>query len=89
MIVSVTSTALVRELDGEAVVLDLESGMYYGLNEVGAWIWRHVSLAGGTSLRALAAAVADEFGLDPADAERDVAAFVESLRANRLADVRG
>ncbi len=32
---SVTSA----EVDGESVLLDLEEGMYYGLNPVGARIW--------------------------------------------------
>ncbi len=88
MIVSVSTDALMRELDDEAVVLDLESGMYYGLNRVGATIWRHASAGGGTSLQALVDAVVEEFEVQVADAERDVAAFIESLRASRLVHVR-
>ncbi len=31
-----------RDLDGEAVILDLVSGTYFGLNEVGTRVWRLV-----------------------------------------------
>lgn len=28
-----------RELDGEVVLLDLNTGIYYGMNEVGTGVW--------------------------------------------------
>ncbi|MDU8946157.1 PqqD family protein [Ovoidimarina sediminis] len=31
---------IMREIAGEAVLLDMEQGMYYGLNEVGVEIWK-------------------------------------------------
>lgn len=34
-----TSDHVSSELDGEEIILDLEDGTYYGLNEVGADIW--------------------------------------------------
>ncbi len=84
MIVAVKGSALVRDLDGEAVVLDLDSGTYYGLNAVAAWIWARLSAAGGLSLPALVDDVAREFGLEHDVAGRDVEAFVEQLRTGRL-----
>ena len=30
------------ELAGESVILNLKTGLYYGLNEVGATIWDHI-----------------------------------------------
>lgn len=38
--------AVFRELDGEAVVLNLETGTYFGLNSVGATIWQLVERHG-------------------------------------------
>ncbi len=35
----VRSEVLSRELDDETVLLDLASGTYFGLNEVGASVW--------------------------------------------------
>ena len=31
------------DLDGEAAILNVQSGIYYGLDEVGAAVWRMVS----------------------------------------------
>jgi hypothetical protein len=39
---SVPARVLFRDLDGEAVLLDLTSGRYFGLNEVGTRIWNLV-----------------------------------------------
>ena len=36
---SVPPRVLFRNLDGEAVLLHLDSGKYFGLNEVGTRIW--------------------------------------------------
>ena len=33
---------LVQELDGEAVLLDLDSERYFGLDDVGTRVWRHL-----------------------------------------------
>jgi len=88
VIVSARSRTLVRELDGEAVLLDLDSGMYYGLNGVGTVIWNRMVAAGGVGIDQLVADVVAEFAIEPDAARREVEAFVEALRASRLADVR-
>src|SRR5207247_8269875 len=82
-----TSRALVRELDGEAVLLDLDSGMYYGLNSVGTWIWNRTSAAGSLAFETLVDELVAEFDVDRPVAEGEAAAFIDELRANRLADV--
>lgn len=38
-VISPAPDQISSELDGEAVILNLDSGTYYGLNEVGARIW--------------------------------------------------
>lgn len=88
MIVSTCGQTLVRELDGESVVLDLESGMYYGLNRVATVVWSRMVAAGEAAVDRLVADVVDEFAVDPGVARRDVEAFVEALCASRLARVR-
>ena len=37
--VTIPEDVVFREIDGESVLLDLASGEYYGLNEVGTRIW--------------------------------------------------
>ncbi len=66
------SDVLFRQLGGESVLLNLSTGSYFGLDEVGTRIWTLVS--GGESLAAV---------LDRLDAEYD--APLERLRADLLA----
>lgn len=87
MIVSASGRALVRELDGEAVLLDLDSGMYYGLNGVATVVWNRMA-AGEAGIEQLVADVVDAFAVEPEVAQREVEAFVQELCASRLAHVR-
>jgi len=43
--VSVPDNVMFRELDGESVILDLDSESYFGLDEVGTRIWQAVTEA--------------------------------------------
>ncbi|MEP2180544.1 MAG: PqqD family protein, partial [Marinomonas sp.] len=69
-----------REVNGEAVLLDLASGLYFGLNVVGSAIWQVVGDA-PAKVSALCDAVEAEF-----DAPRDVIeADVEELLGELVA----
>lgn len=37
--IAVSPDVVAREVSGEMVLLDLESGMYFGLDAVGAFVW--------------------------------------------------
>jgi hypothetical protein len=75
-----------RELQGEAVILSLESSMYFGLDPVGTRIWELCVTHG--SLRAVWEAMQEEFDA-PADAlEADLLTFVDELSANGLVKVQ-
>ena len=88
MIVSASGQTLIRELDGESVLLDLDSGMYYGLNQVATVVWSRMVAASEVAVDRLVADVVEEFAVEPDVARREVEAFVEALRASRLAHVR-
>jgi hypothetical protein len=88
MIVSIKGDVMVRELDGEAVLLDLDSGVYFGFNAVATLIWSRMSAVGAVAFDQLVVQVVGEFAVDPREAERDVGIFVEALRANGLVHVR-
>jgi hypothetical protein len=68
-------------IDGEAMIVDLDSGKTLGLNETATWIWSH--LDGRTAID-LAADLAAEFAISPVDAERDVNEFLSVLRERKL-----
>lgn len=75
---------LVRELDGESVLLDLDSGRYFGLNATGVRIW--ALLAEGSDLGAIRARLAEEYGLAPEAIEADLADLCAALEVEELLD---
>ena len=70
------------ELGDESVLLQTETGLYFGLDEVGTEIWRRV--AGGAGEGEIVAALADRYDADRAQIRADVASFMVALRANGL-----
>jgi hypothetical protein len=76
---------LFSELDGEAVVLDLGSGNYFGLNSVGARAWE--LLAQGRHLRAVRDALLKEFDVDESRCEGDLLSLVGQLERDGLVRV--
>lgn len=71
-----------RDLEGEAVLLDLASGTYFGLNDVGTRIWQ--LLAAGEPVNRIAEVLAGEYDVSGDDARRDVEALLAELRARKL-----
>ena len=71
-----------RDLEGEAVILDLASGMYFGLNEVGTRVWRLVDE--GRDAAQIVDIVASEYQVDRETVARDVERLLDDLSARRL-----
>jgi hypothetical protein len=71
-----------REIEQEAVLLDLKSGVYYSLNEVGTEIWR--LLGAGATESELAAAVAAQYDVNPDTAARDIGDLLKDMAAEGL-----
>ena len=77
-----------RVLDGEAVVINLESGVYVGLNGTATAIWQQIEAA-PRSVDALAAALASAYGAAPGEVEADVRFFLEILATEGLVSADG
>lgn len=75
-----SKNALLRDLDGEAVILDLDSGTYFGLNAVGTRMWQLIERHG--RLKDVFDELCREYDATADDLERDLLALV-----GRLADV--
>jgi hypothetical protein len=73
---------LSAHLDGEAVLLHMDSKRYYRLNETGQRIWR--LLEQGVPVPEIPGRLAAEFEVEAADAEREVADFLAALRDRDL-----
>jgi len=75
-----TPTVAAETVDGEVLMIHLESGNYYSLRAVGASIWAGIEL--GVPLPEIAAALRDGYGVD--DADELVAEFVAELVREEL-----
>lgn len=73
----VSPDALARELDGEVLVLDLRSSLYFGMTGTGARIWRLIEA--GEDRDAILATLAREYGVGAEAIEGDVDAFLADL----------
>lgn len=75
--VTISPRVLFRELDGEAVLLDLQSERYYGLDDVGTRIWSLLSELG--DVQVVRERLLSEYNVDGAVLERDLARLIEEL----------
>jgi hypothetical protein len=66
-----------RLVDGDAVILNLDSSEYFSLNAAGAMIWE--KLGKGEQPDRIQAAVCEEFEVPPAKALADIADLIKSL----------
>ena len=65
------------EMDGEVVMMNTDTGMYFALNEVASFIWDR--LAEPLSLQRICDFVLAEFDVTPETCESDTRKFVESM----------
>jgi hypothetical protein len=73
-------------LGAEAAILNMSSGVYYGLDPVGARVWN--LLEQPRSVEDLRAAVLEEYEVEPARCEADLLALLEKLHFEGLIEVR-
>ena len=74
--------AVWREMDGETVVLALDSSEYLGLNRTATTLWP--AIVEGTTRDALVGRLVDAFEIEEDRAVADVDAFVETCRSRGL-----
>lgn len=74
---SIPPQVMSRLVGDETVLLDLESGTYFGLDGVGKRIWE--SIDKGLTPRETAAVIVSEYEVDEATAQADVIEFVADL----------
>jgi hypothetical protein len=80
--IEISGDVVSRELEGEAVILNLESGTYFGLDVVGTRIWSLLQEDG--SLRRAFEEVLQEYEVAPEKLEGDILRLVEELRSKGL-----
>ncbi|HZY85834.1 MAG TPA: PqqD family protein [Gemmataceae bacterium] len=75
--VRATPDTLVEELSGEAVLLNLASERYFGLDEVGTRMWQALTTA--DNVQAAHEALQSEYDVTPDVLRQDLLALVQQL----------
>ena len=86
-VVARAEESLSATLDGEAVLLQPEAGMYYGMNDVATVLWER--LEEPATVADLRAELRSEFDVEAAVADRDLRAFLADLEAADLVEISG
>ncbi|BDA71996.1 conserved hypothetical protein [Rivularia sp. IAM M-261] len=74
------------DLGSEAVILNLKSGVYHGLNEVGASIWKLIQEP--KTIIEIEQKLLEEYDVEPQQCHSDVIALVEELLAAELVVIK-
>lgn len=75
------------DLGDERVLLNVATGVYYGLDPVGSRIWE--LLEGPRSVAVLVQSLREEYDVDAGTCERDTIALLERLLGEGLIEVEG
>ncbi len=84
MKVRVPEDVVSRAVAGETVILDLASGNYFGLDDVGTRVWDLLVRHGDSDVAVRA--LLDEFAVDEPTLRRDVEKLVAELAAEGLVE---
>lgn len=74
------------ELQDEAIILDLKSGVYYGLDSMGARLWQLVQQP--IVVSEVCEIILDEYDVDREQCERDLCSFFQEMVVNGLVEIR-
>jgi hypothetical protein len=78
---------LIQELQGESVLLNVQTGRYFGLDEVGTRMWAVLTASG--SLRAAFETLLAEYDVDEQQLQQDLRTLVEKLVEHGLLELHG
>ncbi len=74
------------DLAGEAAILNIKSGVYYGLDPIGAQIWRLMQEP--CAVGEIQHAITSEYEVEPNRCAQDVVTLIEKLLAEGLIELR-
>ena len=80
--IAINPKHLVAELDGDLVIMSIETGTYYGLDAVGACVWKLVEQP--RTFASVVEGVVERFEVGPEVAEQDLTAFLREMHAEGI-----
>jgi len=85
-VVTVTKDQVSCRLGSEAAILNVKDGIYYGLDPVGAHIWKLLQTP--CKVAEIQEALVQEYDVEPERCQRDLMALLEELLGAGLIEVR-
>lgn len=80
-----TTEHLSCDLNGEAVILNIKNGKYYGVNPVGATIWEVIQSP--ASFDEMKSAILLEYDVDEETCEREIKTFLDQMKEEDLVEI--
>ncbi len=74
------------DLSGEAAILNLKTGTYFGLNEVGARIWNLIKEP--KTVNEIRDTLLQEYEVEPGQCEADLLGLLNELAAKELIEIK-
>ena len=84
-LIKVTDDQICCDLDGEAVILSLKTGTYYGLDQVGARIWGLIQEP--KTITDVLHILLSEFDVDSVRCEQDLRLLLRNLSEAGLVEI--
>ncbi|WP_373033782.1 PqqD family protein [Sulfurovum sp.] len=84
--ITFADTVFAQEVDGEMVLLDMESENYFGLDEVGTAIWQ--AMQEKETLQEVFEVLLEQYEVEAEVLERDLSDFVGKLLESSLVEVK-
>ena len=85
ILITVPDTVLFHDVGDEIVLLNVETGDYYGLNKMGSRIWTMVHE--GRSVDGIHATLFDEYEVSPGRLEQDIQVFLALLQSKSIIEI--
>jgi len=76
---------MTADLGGESAILNVKTGTYYGLNEVGSRIWE--LLKEPRTLKEIRDSILEEYTVEPSRCEQDLLALITELAQHELVEI--
>jgi len=86
-VISQTEEIVDSNIDGETVMMSIENGKYYGLDDIGSRIWELIEKP--VKVSDLIDALLEQFDVDRKTCERDVLKFLNELNEDKILGVKG
>jgi hypothetical protein len=84
-VLSASKDQVSSEIGGEAVILNLQSGTYYGLDEVGNRIWELIQTP--RSVKEVQETLMEEYEVEADQCEKDLLALLQMLADENLIEI--